>query len=211
MPEPAQLLVFVIASAILGVTPGPDIIYVITRGAAQGPRAGLAAAAGVSTGIIGHTMLCVAGLSALLAASAPAFTAIKLLGAVYLVYLGVRMWRARERPDLAGNGKRQSMAAIYRQSIVMNLLNPKVALFFLAFLPQFVSADAGPVAIQLGVLGAVFMIVSFAVMSAAGFAGGEIRKQLATSGRAARWLQCTAAGVLVALGIRLAFEPPGLD
>ena len=209
MPEPAQLLVFVIASAILGVTPGPDIIYVITRGAAQGPRAGLAAAAGVSTGIIGHTMLCVAGLSALLAASAPAFTAIKLLGAVYLVYLGVRMWRARERPDLAGNGKRQSMAAIYRQSIVMNLLNPKVALFFLAFLPQFVSADAGPVAIQLGVLGAVFMIVSFAVMSAAGFAGGEIRKQLATSGRAARWLQCTAGGVLVALGIRLAFEPPG--
>ncbi len=209
MPEPAQLLVFVIASAILGITPGPDIIYVITRGAAQGPRAGLAAAAGVSTGIIGHTMLCVAGLSALLAASAPAFTAIKLLGAVYLVYLGVRMWRARERPDLAGDGKRQSMAAIYRQSIVMNLLNPKVALFFLAFLPQFVSADAGPVAIQLGVLGAVFMIVSFAVMSAAGFAGGEIRKRLATSGRAARWLQCTAGGVLVALGIRLAFEPPG--
>ena len=209
MPEPAQLAMFVVASAILGITPGPDIIYVITRGAAQGPRAGVAAAAGLSTGIIGHTMLCVAGISAVLAASAPAFTAIKLLGAVYLVYLGVRMWRNRERPDLAGDGERRPLAAIYRQSIVMNLLNPKVALFFLAFLPQFVSADAGPVAVQLGVLGAVFMIVSFAVMSAAGFAGGEISRQLATSDRAARSVQCTAGGVLVALGIRLAFEPPG--
>ena len=209
MPEPAQLAVFVIASAILAVTPGPDIIYVITRGAAQGPRAGVAAAAGLSTGIIGHTLLCVAGISAVLAASAPAFTAVKLLGAVYLVYLGVRMWRAREHPDLAGDGERRSIAAIYRQSIIMNLLNPKVALFFLAFLPQFVSADAGPVAVQLGVLGAVFMIVSFAVMSAAGFAGGEIRKRLATSNRAARWVQCTAGGILVALGIRLAFERLG--
>jgi threonine/homoserine/homoserine lactone efflux protein len=201
--------VFIAASAILGITPGPDIVYVITRGAAQGPRAGVAAAAGLSTGIIGHTMLCVAGISAVLAASAPAFTAIKLLGAVYLVYLGVRMWRKRERPDLAGDGERRPLAAIYRQSIVMNLLNPKVALFFLAFLPQFVSADAGPVAVQLGVLGAVFMLVSFAVMSAAGLAGGEIRKRLARSGRAARWVQCTAGGVLVALGIRLAFEPSG--
>ncbi len=209
MPEPAQLAGVVLASAILGITPGPDSIYVITRGAAQGPRAGVAAAAGLSTGIIGHTMLCVAGISAVLAASAPAFTVIKLLGAAYLVYLGVRMWRARERPDLAGDGKRRSMAAIYRQSIVMNLLNPKVALFFLAFLPQFVSPAAGPVAVQLTVLGVIFMFVSFAVMSAAGFAGGEIRRLLATSNRAARWIQCTAGGVLVALGIRLAFEPPG--
>ncbi len=209
MPEPTQLLLFVIASAILGITPGPDIIYVITRGAAQGPGAGVAAAAGLSTGIIGHTMLCVAGVSAVLAASAPAFTAIKLLGAVYLVYLGVQMWRAKERPDLAGDGKRQPMAAIYRQSIVMNLLNPKVALFFLAFLPQFASAEAGPVAVQLGVLGAVFMIVSFAVMSAAGFAGGAISRFLATSEGAARWTQRTAGGVLIALGIRLAFQPHG--
>jgi threonine/homoserine/homoserine lactone efflux protein len=153
--------------------------------------------------------LCVAGISAILAASAPAFTAVKLLGALYLVYLGVQMWRERERAELAGDGERQPMTAIYRQSIVMNLLNPKVALFFLAFLPQFVSPGGGPVAFQLGVLGAVFMIVSFAVMSAAGIAGGEIRKRLAASNRAARWLQCTAGGVLIALGIRLAFEPPG--
>ncbi len=101
MPEPAQLALFVAASVILAVTPGPDIIYVVSRGAAQGRRAGIAAAAGLSTGIIGHTVLCVAGISAVLAASAPAFTAVKLLGALYLVYLGVQMWRAPARADLA--------------------------------------------------------------------------------------------------------------
>ena len=113
MPEPAQLIAFVLASAILGVTPGPDIIYVVMRGAAQGPRAGLAAAAGLCTGIVGHTLLCVVGLSAALAASAIAFTAIKLAGAAYLVYLGIRMWRGGTRIDLSGDAEAVPLGAIY--------------------------------------------------------------------------------------------------
>ena len=209
MPEPAQLIAFVLASAILGVTPGPDIIYVVMRGAAQGPRAGLAAAAGLCTGIVGHTLLCVIGLSAALAASAIAFTAIKLAGAAYLVYLGIRMWRGGRRLDLSGGTEAMPLGAIYRQSVVLNLLNPKVALFFLAFLPQFVSPAAGSLALQFAVLGLLFMLVSFVVMGGAGLAAGQIRRLLVTSRHGARRIRLAAGGVLIALGLRLAFERHG--
>ena len=209
MPDTTQLIAFVAASAILGVTPGPDIIYVITRGAAQGPRAGIAAAAGLSTGIVAHTALCVVGLSAVLAASATAFTVIKLAGAAYLVYLGVRMWLSRESLDLSADGGGAPVGAIYRQSIVMNVLNPKVAIFFLAFLPQFVDPSAGPVAPQFALLGTIFMVVSFVVMGLAGLGGGQLRRVLAQSERAARTIRFAAGGVLVALGVRLAFEGRG--
>ena len=145
MPDTANLLAFIAASALLGITPGPDIIYVVMRGAAQGRRAGLAAAAGLCTGIVGHIALCAAGLSAIIAGSATAFTVIKIAGAAYLVWLGIALWRSRGGIDLSGNATVQPIAGIYRQSIVMNLLNPKVALFFLAFLPQFVTPDGAPV------------------------------------------------------------------
>ena len=209
MPEPAQLIAFVLASAILGVTPGPDIIYVVMRGAAQGPRAGLAAAAGLCTGIVAHTLLCVVGLSAVLAASAVAFTVVKLAGAAYLIYLGIRMWRGGKRLDLSDRAEALPLGAIYRQSVVMNLLNPKVALFFLAFLPQFVSPEAGALALQFALLGFIFMIVSFAVLGGAGLAAGQIRRALANSRHGARRVQLAAGGVLILLGLRLAFEKHG--
>lgn len=206
MPDLTQLIAFVAASAILGVTPGPDIIYVVTRGAAQGPRAGLAAAAGLSTGIVAHTVLCVVGLSAVLAASALAFEVIKIAGAAYLIYLGVRMWLSRESFDLMANDGGKSVWSIYRQSIVMNVLNPKVAIFFLAFLPQFVSPEAGPVGPQFALLGIIFMVVSFVVMGLAGIGGGQLRRVLTRSERVANGIKYAAGGVLVALGLRLAFE-----
>ena len=209
MPDPTQLLAFIAASAILGVTPGPDIIYVITRGAAQGPRAGIAAAAGLSTGIVAHTVLCVVGLSAILAASAVAFTVIKLAGAAYLVYLGVRMWLSRESFDLSAGSGGPPVWSIYRQSVLMNVLNPKVAIFFLAFLPQFVSPEAGPVAPQFALLGVIFMAVSFVVMGLAGLGGGHLRRVLARSERSVRAIRYAAGGVLVALGLRLAFDSRG--
>ncbi len=208
MPDTANLLAFIAASALLGITPGPDIIYVVMRGAAQGPRAGLAAAAGLCTGIVGHIALCAAGLSAIIAGSATAFTVIKIAGAAYLVWLGIALWRSRGGIDLSGNATVQPIAGIYRQSIVMNLLNPKVALFFLAFLPQFVTPDGAPVALQLAVLGLIFMAVSFVVMGAAGLAGGQVRRLLARNDRAGRWLERGAGTVLIALGLRLAAQDP---
>ena len=206
MPDPAQLFAFIVASTVLGFTPGPDIIYVITRGAAQGGRAGLAAAAGLTTGVIGHTAFAVIGLSAIIAASTLAFTVIKIAGAAYLVYLGVRMWRSGVAVDLTGDGRTQAIGAIYRQTIVMNLLNPKVALFFLAFLPQFVDPGAGPIAPQLALLGFLFMIVAFVVMSTAGLAGAQIRRFLVRSESAARCTHRAAGTILVSLGLSLAFQ-----
>ena len=208
MPDTANLLAFIAASALLGITPGPDIIYVVMRGPAQGRRAGLAAAAGLCTGIVGHIALCAAGLSAIIAGSATAFTVIKIAGAAYLVWLGIALWRSRGGIDLSGNATVQPIAGIYRQSIVMNLLNPKVALFFLAFLPQFVTPDGAPVALQLAVLGLIFMAVSFVVMGAAGLAGGQVRRLLARNDRAGRWLERGAGTVLIALGLRLAAQDP---
>jgi threonine/homoserine/homoserine lactone efflux protein len=206
MPALEQLIAFVVASAVLGITPGPDIIYVVVRGAAQGPRAGIAAAAGLCTGIIAHTAFAVIGLTAILAASATAFTVVKLAGAAYLVYLGVRMLVGRDELDLSGDGKQQPLGAIYRQTILMNILNPKVGLFFLAFLPQFIDPAAGPVAPQFALLGTIFMAVSFIVMAGAGMAGGQLRRWLATSARATRVIQYIAGTILVALGLRLALE-----
>jgi threonine/homoserine/homoserine lactone efflux protein len=206
MPDASSLIAFIAVSAVLGVTPGPDIIYVIMRGASQGGRAGIAAAAGLSTGVVGHTALCVVGLSAVLAASTLAFNVIKIMGAVYLVYLGIRMWRDRDALNFADNPKRAALGQIYRQSIVMNLLNPKVAIFFLALLPQFVTVEAGAVEFQFAILGAIFLAVSFIVMSLAGLAGGVIRRSLTKNARAALWLRLAAGGVLVGLGVRLALQ-----
>ncbi len=206
MPGIEQLIAFVVASAVLGITPGPDIIYVLVRGAAQGPRAGIAAAAGLCTGIIAHTAFAVVGLTAILAASATAYTVVKLAGAAYLVYLGTRMLLGRDEFDLSGDGDEQPLGAIYRQTILMNVLNPKVGLFFLAFLPQFIDTSAGPVAPQFALLGTIFMAVSFVVMAGAGMAGGQLRRWLATSARAARVIQYVAGTILVALGLRLALE-----
>lgn len=206
MPDASQLAAFVAVSFVLGVTPGPDIIYVITRGASQGARAGIAAAAGLATGIIGHTLLCVVGLSAVLATSAAAFTTIKIAGALYLIYLGIRMWRDKSAIDLSGSNDRALLGDIYRQSILMNLLNPKVAIFFLAFLPQFVSADAGSAPAQFALLGTIFMVVSFMVMSMAGLAGGVLRQAVMRDERIGHWLKFGAGGVLIALGVRLAFQ-----
>ncbi len=206
MPDASNLAAFIAASTLLGITPGPDIIYVVMRGATQGPRAGLAAAAGLCTGIVGHIALCAAGLSAIIAGSPIAFTVIKIAGAAYLIWLGITMWRARDGFELGTDAPAQSVARIYRQSILMNLLNPKVALFFLAFLPQFVTPGETPVALQLTALGLIFMAVSFIVMGAAGLAGGQVRRLLVRNGRAGRWLEISAGSVLIALGIRLAFE-----
>ena len=205
MPDVSQLAAFALASLLLAITPGPDLIYVIMRGAAQGKRVGVTAAAGLCTGIIGHTAFCVIGLSALVAASATAFTVLKFAGAAYLVYLAIRMWRSNDALDLTDTLHTAPLGAIFRQSVIMNLVNPKVALFFLAFLPQFVDPAAGPVAVQFALLGVIFMLAGFFVMGSAGLGAGHLRRYLATNARTSRYLRFGAGAVFFGLGVRLAF------
>ena len=143
MPDIQQVLLFAVTSAILAVTPGPDILYVITRGMTQGRKPAMAAAAGFSLGNIAHTAFAVLGLSAIVMSSVTIFTAIKLLGAAYLIYIGWKTFTARGATLNGGDTKVLSPKSIFIQSITANILNPKVALFFIAFLPQFVRAENG--------------------------------------------------------------------
>ena len=137
MPD---IALFLVASALLTIAPGPDIVYVLTRGVSQGRKAGFAAALGFATGCIFHTVLAALGVAALIRSSEFAFDVVRYAGAAYLVWIGIQALRHRASFSLAGGGDAKALATIYRQSVIGNVLNPKVTLFFLSFLPQFVNA-----------------------------------------------------------------------
>ena len=208
MPSGWTMLVFVGAVAVLAITPGPDILYVLTRGMTQGPRAGFIAALGFSTGCIGHTIFAVAGLTAVLKASAAAFMFIKLAGAGYLVFLGIRTWLDHSGLEVGGPRRMQEMGAIFRQSVLANLLNPKVAVFFLAFLPQFVDVERGPGWLQLLVFGGLFTAVTIVVFGAVGFASGSVGRWLGGRASVRKAIRYAAGTILVGLGLRLAWARP---
>src|SRR6476646_8919574 len=155
MPDLHSLLLFLAAGLALNVTPGPDMLYVAARGAGEGRSAGIASALGIGAGTLVHIALVAAGLAAVLAAVPVAYLAIRLGGAAYLVYLGVRGLMAR--PSAAASPlEPASLGVIFRQGVITNVLNPKVALFFLAFLPQFVDPTRGNPALQVIALGLIF-------------------------------------------------------
>lgn len=205
MPEPSQWAVFLIAAFVLLVTPGPAVLYVVTRSLDQGRRAGLASVAGIGLGTLGHVAAATLGVSALLASSALAFGVVKWAGAAYLVWIGVRRMLTPDAEGPRAPLVRQTLGAVFRQGVVVNLLNPKTALFFLAFLPQFVN-PAHPVAPQMLALGLAF--AGMGVVSDGAFAllAGSARRLL-VSGRgrgvlgAQRYL---VGGVFVALGVTAA-------
>jgi threonine/homoserine/homoserine lactone efflux protein len=203
MIEPGALVVFAIAAFALAVVPGPAVLYIVAQGVHGGSRAGVVSALGVASGGMVHIAAAIAGLSALVVASAEAFTAIKIAGAVYLVFLGLRTLISRD--DRIGGRRREStLARTYRQGLVVNVLNPKTALFFLAFLPQFVDPE-GPVRVQLALLGAVFVVIALTtdVMWAllSGTAGGVLRRSRVFL-RVQRYVSGT---IFVALGFLAAF------
>jgi threonine/homoserine/homoserine lactone efflux protein len=201
----ANLLLFLTASLALIFTPGPDMIYVVTRGVAQGRRAALVSAAGVCSGIAVHTALATLGLSALLARSAVAFQAVKYVGAAYLIYLGVRALMSREGVTVPrGSAPKTRLAAIFRQGVLSNVLNPKVALFFLAFLPQFVSPAAGSPALQMLLLGAVFALLGFTIFCIIAYFSGTLGDRLLSRPRLSKVLGWFTGSVFIGLGLRLA-------
>jgi threonine/homoserine/homoserine lactone efflux protein len=201
MIDLTTLLLFSAASILLAITPGPDMLYIATRSLSQGRSAGIVSALGVHTGVLVHTLAAAFGLSALIAASAMAFSVVKYAGAAYLVYLGIRTLLSRNDALELGVTKRGTLLDIYRQGVVTNVLNPKVILFFTAFLPQFVDPSRGSVMIQLLFLGVLLVIVTLPVDIAIGLLGGSVssffkrRKGAASVGK---WVTGT---VFIGLGI----------
>jgi threonine/homoserine/homoserine lactone efflux protein len=201
--DSASLAVFAVASFALAVVPGPAVLYIVAQGIHGGRRAGVVSALGVASGGMVHIAAAVAGLSALLVASAEAFTAIKVAGAVYLVWLGIRTLLSGD-DRIGGRRPEVTLTRTYRQGLVVNVLNPKTALFFLAFLPQFVDPD-GNARAQLAILGAVFITIAlttdvlWALVS--GTAGAVLRRSRVFL-QAQRYV---SGSIFVALGVLAAF------
>jgi threonine/homoserine/homoserine lactone efflux protein len=202
MPSPEVLAAFAVASLALLVVPGPSVLYIVTRSMDQGRAAGLVSVLGIHTGSIVHVAAAALGLSAILASSALSYGIVKYAGAAYLVWLGIRAIRSRgeERAEVAG-GKSHSLGRIYAQGVVVNVLNPKTALFFLAFLPQFVDVSKGSVPMQIVLLGITFILLGFVSDGTYAIVSAGVSRRLAArprTGMLRRWLPGLT---LIALGI----------
>ena len=200
MPSAATILAFAGASILLLLIPGPAVLYIVIRSVSDGREAGLAAVAGLTLGNLAHALAAAAGLSAVLATSAAAFSTVKYLGAAYLVYVGVRTLLRRPQvinPDQAG----VSAKRVFTQGIVVNVLNPKVALFFLSFLPQFIHPENGRPALQALVLGLVFVGLGFFTDGTYSLVASRLRTVL-LRGRTLPFVQRWVAGtVFIGLGL----------
>lgn len=195
MIEPVTLATFMAASVALYVTPGADMMFISASGAAGGQRTGIAAALGVSIGSIFHTVLAVLGVAALIATSPLAFEVLRWAGAAYLVYLAVAIWRAD--PPEAARGS-TTMARAFRRGALTNILNPKVSVFVLAFLPQFTDPGAGPVWAQIAILGTIFSVASIPFNCSYGALAGTFAQPLRRAGRLLNRLSSIVFGGLAA-------------
>jgi len=196
---------FLAAAILLNLTPGPDTVYILGRTIAQGREAGIASALGISLGSIFHTCAAALGLSAILATSAIAFGAIKLLGGVYLIFLGLKMFFERSgQLSLPSNFRRRTTAAAFRQGVLTNVLNPKVALFFLAFLPQFIDPGSNAKIAAFISLGLTFVTTGTMWCLVLAWFASAFSERLRANETVAQWLNRTAGALFVFLGVRLA-------
>lgn len=197
----ATIGLFAIASILLALTPGPDMLYIATRSVTQGRSAGIFSAFGVHTGILVHTIAAALGISALIAASAVAFNVVRFAGAAYLIYIGLRAILSNEENVKVMAVEHKRLRSVFYQGFITNLLNPKVILFFLAFLPQFVDPSKGSIPIQLMLLGSLLVVVTLPIDIAIGLLGGFVGKLLKKNNmmqRAGNWL---TGSVFIFLGI----------
>ncbi len=202
-----DLWLFVISGLVLSLAPGPDLAYVIARSAQFGWRGGAVATFGISTGCLVHVFGCAIGLSALLAASATAFMLVKWAGAAYLCFIGIRMVLSREGASAGGSpdeARAMSLSKVFWQGALTDALNPKVALFFLAFLPQFVSAEAPHQALAFLVLGTIFIANGTLVCLGYAAVAATAASRLRASGRVKNWINRALGGTFVYLGARMA-------
>ncbi|HEX7112014.1 MAG TPA: LysE family translocator [Mizugakiibacter sp.] len=203
--------VFLLAGIALNLAPGPDTFYILARSGAEGRAAGVASALGIAAGSVVHTTAAALGLSALLATSLLAFEIVKYAGAAYLVFLGVRMLRAKAQgaPGAGVATRGRGASAAFRQGMLTNVLNPKVALFFLAFLPQFIAPAAAHAKLGFAVLGLSFVGTGLAWCLVLALAGAGLGAWLRTRPRFGAWMDRVCGAAFVALGVRLALQQRG--
>ena len=204
MPSPEVFAAFAAASLALLIVPGPSVLYIVTRSVDQGRSAGLVSVLGIHTGSLVHVAAAAFGLSAIPASSAVSYGVVKYAGAAYLIWLGVKALRERHEEAAEGRGRERSLGRIYAQGVVVNILNPKTALFFLAFLPQFVDRTDGNVALQTMLLGATFVVLGIVSDGTYALAATAIRGRLTRSEGFARRSRIFTGVTYVGLGVTAA-------
>lgn len=198
---------FLIAAVLLNLSPGPDMAFILAQTARNGQRSGFAAMFGVWTGVFLHVLLAALGLSAILATSATAFTVVKWSGAAYLIWLGIQAYRSDGASYSSSTDIRQlSNIRIFQQGVLVAVLNPKVAIFFLAFLPQFVVDGAGPVSAQLFLHGTLIIVVATLIEPPLVILGSKLTRYLGQNSRVAAWMERGLGTLFIGLGIRLALS-----
>lgn len=223
MPDAQNLVLFIAAGLLLNLTPGPDVLYIVTNALRAGVRAGVVAGLGITAGCFVHVFAAAVGVSALLAASATAFTVLKWVGAAYLVWVGVRLLFARAPAKSLGWGEREAeprrpgslrsppaygnptLLTVFRGGFLTNVLNPKVAIFFLAFVPQFIAPDTEHKALAFVLLGTLFNVNSIAINSGWALAAAWMARHGAVQ-RGMHWLDRVAGAMFVAFGLKLALS-----
>jgi threonine/homoserine/homoserine lactone efflux protein len=208
VPDPSRLALFVGAALLLLVVPGPSVLYIVTQSVSHGRRAGIVSVAGITTGTLVHIVAATVGLSALLASSAVAFDVVKYLGAAYLIAAGIRRLAGWERATGPQPRDTRDLGRLYRQGIVVNTLNPKTALFFLAFLPQFVEPGRGTPWLQILALGLLFATLGFFSDGAWALVAGTLGERLRRSRRFPAVQRYVSGSVFVGLGAVAALTAP---
>ncbi len=202
------VLAFAVACVVISVVPGPDMMFIMANGIARGRGAGVVAAAGMSSGILGHTILAALGLGALLQAAPIALEAVRIAGAVFLVYLAITTLRSAK--DVAATAPtkfgQRSLRKTYMMAVLVNLSNPKVVLFYIAFFPQFVTEGGWPVPVQFLVMGAILILIGFTVDASVGLASGTLSAVLQRRPAVQRWLNRVSAAIFGGLAVRLVVD-----
>ena len=219
MPDFQHLLLFIAAGLLLNLTPGPDVMFIVANAVRAGARAGVAAALGISAGCLVHVAAAALGVSALLAASSAAFGVLKWVGAIYLVWVGVQMLRSSLHPSasirIAARADQSSaggpfhaqtpLATVFRRGFLTNVLNPKVALFFLAFVPQFIAPGTDDKALAFVLLGVLFNVNAIPVNAGWALAASWMARRAGAIQRGMHWLDRVAGAMFIGFGLKLAF------
>jgi len=205
--ELSQVLIFIAASFLLCLAPGPDNIYVLTQGMTKSKKAAIVTTLGLCSGLIIHTSAAALGISVIFKTSELAFNIVKYTGAAYLLYIAYQAFKYRNLPlDLNVQNSSSQLKKLFVKGFIMNILNPKVSIFFLAFLPQFVNTQIGNVPAQMITLGIIFMIMTVIVFSSIGIAANVLSSRLQSNPKIVKYMNIITSTVLVGLGIKLALS-----